>query len=288
VPDATARQSSIPTATSGSPGRGDELVTRVVRIDYVSATQLVPILRPLIPQQGHMAAFPSSNVLIVSDRAENIARIMKLIRRIDRPGNDDVEVISLQHASAAELVRILSALNKQNTTAKGGSPELVLVADERTNSILLSGDKANRLRLRALVSHLYTSNDGVGDTQVIFLKHADAKSLVPVLTSVSNRIGADKKNASAAASTSLPIHLPADDTIHCPGGYRACRLDAFTAVRDPASGHSPCAGSGRGRDSRNLHDQEFRTRRAMAGERFCHGRESGCHIAIPGQQRGYR
>ena len=211
VPDATARQSSIPTATSGSPGRGDELVTRVVSIDYVSATQLVPILRPLIPQQGHMAAFPSSNVLIVSDRAENIARIMKLIRRIDRPGNDDVEVISLQHASAAELVRILSALNKQNTTAKGGSPELVLVADERTNSILLSGDKANRLRLRALVSHLDTPNDGVGDTQVIYLKHADAKSLVPVLTSVSNSIGDDKKNAAAAASTSLPINIQADD-----------------------------------------------------------------------------
>ncbi|MDT8403947.1 type II secretion system secretin GspD [Sulfuriflexus sp.] len=211
VPDATARQSSIPTATSGSPGRGDELVTRVVSIDYVSATQLVPILRPLIPQQGHMAAFPSSNVLIVSDRAENIARIIKLVRRIDRPGNADVEVITLQHASATELVRILSALNKQNTTAKGGSPELVLVADERTNSILLSGDKANRLRLRALVSHLDTPNDVAGDTQVIYLKHADAKSLVPVLTSVSSSIGDDKKGAAAAASASLPISIQADD-----------------------------------------------------------------------------
>lgn len=101
VPDATAKQSGIPTATSTFPGRGDELVTRVVTIDYVNAMQLVPILRPLIPQQGHMAAFPSSNVLIVSDRAENIARIIKLIRRIDRPANDDVEVIALQYASAA-------------------------------------------------------------------------------------------------------------------------------------------------------------------------------------------
>jgi general secretion pathway protein D len=222
IPDATAKQTSIPTATTGSPGRGDELVTRVVTVDYVNATQLVPILRPLIPQQGHMAAFPSSNVLIVSDRAENISRILTLIRRIDRPGNDDVEVISLQHASAAEMVRILTALNKQGA-AKGGPAEPVLVADERTNSVLLSGDKANRLRLRALVTHLDTPNDVGGDTQVIYLKYADAKSLVPVLTSVSSSISGDKKNAATPAASSLPISIQADENtnalvITAPGG----------------------------------------------------------------------
>jgi general secretion pathway protein D len=222
VPDATAKQTGIPTATSSSPGRGDELVTRVVSIDYVNAMQLVPILRPLIPQQGHMAAFPSSNVLIVSDRAENIARIMKLIRRIDRPGNEDVEVISLQYASAAEMVRILSALNKQSAT-KGGPTEPVLVADERTNSVLLSGDKANRLRLRALITHLDTPNDAGGDTQVIYLKYADAKSLVPVLTSVSGSIGGDNKKGTAPAASSSPISIQADENtnalvITAPGG----------------------------------------------------------------------
>lgn len=210
VPDATAKQSGIPTATSSFPGHGDELVTRVVNIDYVNAAQLVPILRPLIPQQGHMAAFPSSNVLIVSDRAENISRIMKLIRRIDRPGNDDVEVISLQHASATEMVRILTALNKQGAT-KGGPEESVLVADERTNSILLSGDKANRLRLRALITHLDTPNDAGGDTQVIYLKYADANSLVPVLTSVSSGITGDNGKAATPAATSSPISIQADE-----------------------------------------------------------------------------
>lgn len=123
VPVVMAKQSGIPTATSISPGYGGELVTRVVAINYVNAMQLVPILRPLIPQQGHMAAFPSSNVLIISDRAENIARIMKLIQRIDRP-NDDVEVIVLQHASAVEIVRILTALNKNNKSA-ASTPVLV-------------------------------------------------------------------------------------------------------------------------------------------------------------------
>lgn len=209
IPDASAKQTGIPTATSGSPGRGDELVTRVVNIDYVNATQLVPILRPLVPQQGHMAAFPSSNVLIISDRAENISRIMQLIGRIDRPANDDVEVISLQHASASEMVRILAALNKN--AAKGSPEESVLVADERTNSILLSGDKADRLRLRALITHLDTPNDGGGDTQVIYLKYADAKSLVPVLTSVSSSLEGDKKKAATVAATSSPISIQADE-----------------------------------------------------------------------------
>ncbi|MCK4744302.1 MAG: type II secretion system secretin GspD [Sulfuriflexus sp.] len=207
VPDSTAKQSSIRTATRGAPGQGDELVTRVVMVDYVNAMQLVPILRPLIPQQGHMAAFPSSNVLIVSDRADNIARIMQLIKRIDRPSNDDVEVIALQHASAAEMVRVLASLRKSNS-GKGAAAQ-VLVADERTNSILLGGNKSERLRLRALIAHLDTSTDDGGNTQVIYLKYADAASLVPVLTGVSANLskagGKAKKGAAARAASNISI-----------------------------------------------------------------------------------
>jgi len=214
VPDSTAKQSSIRTATSGAPGTGDELVTRVVMVDYVNAMQLVPILRPLIPQQGHMAAFPSSNVLIVSDRADNIARIMQLIRKIDRPSNDDVEVLALQHASAAEMVRVLAALKKNTGAGKGAAAAPVLVADERTNSILLGGDKAERLRMRALIAHLDTPTDDGGNTQVIYLKYAEAASLVPVLTSVSSNIGgkagANAKSGSAANSGSK-LNIQADE-----------------------------------------------------------------------------
>ena len=207
VPDSTAKQSSIRTATSGSPGQGDELVTRVVMIDYVNAMQLVPILRPLIPQQGHMAAFPSSNVLIVSDRADNIARIMQLIKRIDRPSNEDVEVIALQHASASEMVRVLASINKG--TKKRGTTAPVLVADERTNSILLGGNKGERLRLRALVAHLDTSTNDGGNTQVIYLKYADAASLVPVLTGVSDNLA--KAGSKAKAESASNISIQADE-----------------------------------------------------------------------------
>ena len=212
VPDSTAKQSSIRTATRGSPGQGDELVTRVVMVDYVNAMQLVPILRPLIPQQGHMAAFPSSNVLIVSDRADNISRIMQLIKRIDRPSNEDVEVISLQHASAAEMVRVLGSLRKGGAN-KGAAAAPVLVADERTNSILLGGNKSERLRLRALIAHLDTSTDDGGNTQVIYLKYADAASLVPVLTGVSTNLTktSGKGKLGAAKSAAKNISIQADE-----------------------------------------------------------------------------
>ena len=212
VPDATAKQSSIRTASSGAPGRGDELVTRVVMVDYVNAMQLVPILRPLIPQQGHMAAFPSSNVLIVSDRADNIARIIQLVKRIDRPSNDDVEVLALQHASAAEMVRVLSAIKKSSGVGKQATRAPMLVADERTNSVLIGGDKGERLRLRALIAHLDTPTGDGGSTQVVYLKYADAASLVPVLTSVSKNINKGKAGAKgqSASGSKSDISIQAD------------------------------------------------------------------------------
>ncbi|MCG8435122.1 MAG: type II secretion system secretin GspD, partial [Gammaproteobacteria bacterium] len=158
---------------------GDEIITQVIEVINVPAAQLVPILRPLIPQYGHLAAYPGSNMLIISDRATNVERIMKIIRRIDQSSDDEVEVIALENASASETVRILSALAQG--TREAGSTQPVLVADDRTNSILVSGDKTDRLRLRALISHLDTPLEQGGNTQVTYLRYADAESLSGIL-----------------------------------------------------------------------------------------------------------
>jgi general secretion pathway protein D len=115
MPDINAKQSGVPVASAKNPGEGDEMITRVIPLENVPAAQLVPILRPLIPQQGHMVAYPPSNVLIISDRAANIDRIAEIISRVDLPSAENqVEVIPLQHASAAEVARILTALEQQN------------------------------------------------------------------------------------------------------------------------------------------------------------------------------
>ena len=174
LPDANARQVPGAEIRSGQSRDADEIVTQVLTIRNVGAAQLVPILRPLIPQYGHLAAHQDSNMLIISDRAANVDRLVRIIQRIDRGADAEIEVIRLEHASAGDVVRVVSALNQ--AAGETGRP-LGLVADERTNSVLVSGDLDARLQLRALVSHLDTPLEGGGNTQVIYLRYADAEDL---------------------------------------------------------------------------------------------------------------
>ena len=190
VPDVNAKQDSIPTVDNRKGPRGDEMVTRVVQVDNIAAAQLVPILRPLVPQQGHLAAYPATNVLIISDRAANVARLVSIIERIDQVSDSEIEVIPLEHASATEVVRVLTSLERATPGAKGAAPSTpggggtVLVADERTNSVLLGGERSSRLRLRAIISHLDTPLEAGGNTDVVYLKYAVAADLVDVLKGV--------------------------------------------------------------------------------------------------------
>jgi len=180
LPDANARQLPGWEGDDGVSRRADDIVTQVVPVTNISAAQLVPILRPLIPQYGHLAAYPASNMLIISDRAANVDRIVSIIRRIDQSSDDDYEVIRLTHASAAETVRVATALQQGAVTEGGGQP-ITIVADDRTNSILISGDKTERLRLRALVTHLDTPDEEGGDTNVRYLRYANALDLATKL-----------------------------------------------------------------------------------------------------------
>lgn len=179
LPDATARQlpaNDLPDRVSAT---SDEIVTQVIQVRNVSAAQLVPILRPLIPQYGHLAAYPSANMLIISDRASNVNRMVRIIGRIDRSGDGDIEVIRLEHASASEIVRVVNALNAaQGVEGAGGAR---MVADERTNSVLLGGEASQRLRFRTLIAHLDTPLEAGGDTQVRYLRYADAEKLAAKL-----------------------------------------------------------------------------------------------------------
>ena len=175
LPNATARQfpSQFGTETANGP---DDMATQVIQVHNVGATQLVPILRPLIPQYGHMVAHSGSNMLIISDRAANLARIVRIIRRIDMASDDDIEVVQLRNASATEIVRIVTALTQAAQT-DGAPIGTSLVADARTNSVLIGGDKSDRLRLRTLIAHLDTPLEDGGDSQVRYLRYADAEEL---------------------------------------------------------------------------------------------------------------
>ena len=176
IPNTDARQLPSIDLPNDVSSTSDEIVTQIITMKNVSAAQLVPLLRPLIPQQGHLAAYPSGNMLIISDRASNVSRIMRIIARMDESGDEPVEVLPLHNASATEMVRTVNQLS-QGQAAEGGGAPVKIVADERTNSVLLSGEKSLRLKIKALVVTLDTPVQNGGDTQVRYLRYADAEKI---------------------------------------------------------------------------------------------------------------
>jgi general secretion pathway protein D len=182
IPNTDARQLPSIDLPNNVSSTSDEMVTQIITMKNVSAAQLVPLLRPLIPQQGHLAAYPSGNMLIISDRASNVSRIMKIIERMDESGDEPIEVIPLHNASATELVRTVNQLNQGGGGAEAGGAPIKIVADERTNSVLISGEKSLRLKAKALVISLDTPRaGGAGDTEVRYLLYADAEKLADKL-----------------------------------------------------------------------------------------------------------
>ncbi len=212
VPEVNAKQDAIPTVTDRDPGVGDEVVTRVVQVNNVAAVQLVPILRPLLPQEAHLAAYQPSNVLIASGTAANIERMVRLIRSIDQTSEAEIEVVRLQHASADEVMRILTSLSAASKGAAAGAQggvdsDMKIVADTRTNSILLSGDKSERNKVKQIIDDLDTPLNSGGSTDVIYLRYADATELVQVLNGVSSSItsGANKGGTAAAGGATAGV-----------------------------------------------------------------------------------
>lgn len=210
VPEVTAKQNPIPTdARSDDAGR-DQYVTWVIQVRNVNASQLVPVLRPLLPQEAHLAAYPGSNVLIVSAGAANVERLAQIISRIDTTGDGEVEMIPLHHASAEEVVRVLTALVQQDGQKQPGETPR-MVADLRSNSVLLSGDQGSRLRLRALIVQLDTPTERTGNTRVVYLRFANAKDLVAILE------GAGAGAAIGEKGEAMPgekVRIQADENIN--------------------------------------------------------------------------
>lgn len=200
VPEAIAMQDGSLTASSNGP---DAITSRVIALKHVAAKDLLPVLQPLKPQSAQLMASPSGNAIVVIDRAANVARLENLIRRIDTENENGVEVIPLTHASATEVANTLVRLMPENNGTGGGGKA---VADARTNSILLSGDQAARLKLRALVTHLDTPLENSDATQVVYLRYAKASELAPVLESVAGTLTGTNGKADATKTATIQSH----------------------------------------------------------------------------------
>jgi general secretion pathway protein D len=180
VPNNDAKQGpglDLPNSVSAT---SDEIVTQIITLKNISAAALVPMLRPLVPSYAHMAAYPSGNMIIIADRASNVSRIARIIERMDENGDEPIDVIPLHNATATDVVRIVNSLNTGQGAEAGGALAKA-VADERTNSILLTGERSARLRLKALILNMDTPLSTGGDTQVRYLRYADAEKLAEKL-----------------------------------------------------------------------------------------------------------
>jgi general secretion pathway protein D len=188
VPNMESGEFATHIASNKSPGQGDEVVVRVIPLENVSAVQLLPVVRPMLPQWSNISAYSPGNVLIIMGHAGNLQRIVNVIQNIDATSSSNIELIPLHQASASQIATVLS--NLQNAArANGDTSPISIGSDERSNSILLSGNKAARLRLRALISELDAPAVGAsGSTEVVYLRYLQAKTLAPILGKIAQNI----------------------------------------------------------------------------------------------------
>lgn len=198
IPDASARHNGVPLMEGQNHSGSDEMIVKVIKPKNIPAIKLVSMLRPLVPQTGHLIAYPDSNALIVSDRAGNIEQISKIITRIDKAGALDIEIVPLAHANAKDVVTILKALMPKGASPQSKAFAIDFAADERSNSILMSGDAVKRRKLREIIHRLDNSESSNGDTQVFYLNYAKAKDVAPILQKMSGSIKKEGKDVGMA------------------------------------------------------------------------------------------
>lgn len=199
-----AKTSSIPVTDDTHPGSGDEMVTRVVPVRNVSVRELAPLLRQLNDNAGggNVVHYEPSNVLLITGRAAVVNRLVEIVHRVDKVGDENVDIIKLKYASASEMVRLITALTKSDKNALSNVLTPKLVADERTNTVVISGENQSRQRLVNMIRQLDREQQSQGNTRVFYLKYAKAKNLVDVLSGSSKTIQQDKQGGSTASTTS--------------------------------------------------------------------------------------
>ncbi|WP_137224647.1 type II secretion system secretin GspD [Shewanella sp. MEBiC00475] len=205
IKDKDAKTSAIRVADDKSPGLGDEMVTRVVPLYNSEAKQLAPLLRQLNDNAGggNVVNYDQANVLMISGRAAVVNKLVEIVRRVDKQGDTAVQVVSLNYASAGEIVRIVDTLYRSSANQSqlpGQSPKVV--ADERMNSVIVSGDEKSRQRVVELIKRLDAEQASTGNTKVRYLRYAKAEDLVEVLTGFAKNLEDSKDGTSTKQSGS--------------------------------------------------------------------------------------
>lgn len=205
VPDSNVKSSGIP-FDAKQRATGDQIVTRVIWLENTNPNDLIPALRPLMPQFAHLSAVAGTNALIVSDRANNIYQLETIVRNLDGTGQNDIESVALQSSQAEEMIGLLESMSSTGAARDLKGSRIRIIADNRTNRIILKGDTATRKRIRQMIEMLdVPAADRLGGLKVFRLKYASAKNLAEILqglvTGQSVASSANSNNTSANTSS---------------------------------------------------------------------------------------
>jgi len=211
-----AKVAAIPVVDDGIRFKGDEMVTRVVPVINVSVRELAPLLRQLNDSAGggNVVHYDPSNVIMITGRASVVNRLVKIIQRVDKAGDQEVDIVKLEYASALEMVNMINSIQQTPQTSKSSTSSVLkprLVADERTNSVIVSGEPKTRARVIKLVKSLDNELKNNGNTRVFYLKYANAKEVVEVLTGVSKGIEAASGGQPGSSSNTSSLNIQAHE-----------------------------------------------------------------------------
>ncbi len=204
VPDSNVKSSGVP-FDSKHRATGDQIVTRVIWLENTNPNDLIPAIRPLMPQFAHLSAVAGTNALIVSDRASNIYQLETIIRNLDGTGQNDIEAVTLQSSQAEEMIGLLESMSSTGAARDLKGSRIRIIADTRTNRIVLKGDTATRKRIRQMIEMLdVPAADRLGGLKVFRLKYASAKNLAQILQGlVSGQAVAGSSSSNSSSSNNV-------------------------------------------------------------------------------------
>ena len=202
VPEADAKLQASPIQTGAV--RGDQIATQIYRLNYESAANLATVLRPLISPNNIINANPGNNSLIITDYADNLTRLGKIIAALDSPASSELEVVPIRYAIANDIASMVNRLLEPGSPAAGGdSGRISLMVDSRSNSVIVRAPSAARANLaKSLIAKLDQPTAQPGNVHVVYLKNAEATKLALTLRAV---MSADTSTLTAAATPAASV-----------------------------------------------------------------------------------
>lgn len=209
VPNRDARSLPVPNQTQVSQV-DDTYITQVIQLKNISAAKVLPTLRPLVPQHGHISAYDASNALIITDTRANIIRLNEIIAQMDQSAVIGTDLIELRYAQATEVVAVINQLEKPDPNRGNTTSPVLVVADKRINGVIINGDDLQRQRVKMLIDSMDRPQTKNSNFRVVYLRYAKAEEVAKVLTGMVQTF-TQPAGGEAAAPSNVIANVQSDE-----------------------------------------------------------------------------